>query len=92
MTKVPAVHEVRNTPPTASSLDGKTLTANQIEFVDLVIDHLPRHGWIEPSQLYESLFIDLHPCGVDGVFSDQEVRAMLSILTAVKQNAEGLRE
>jgi type I restriction enzyme R subunit len=73
----------------ASFLEGKTLTANQIEFVDPVIDHLSRRGWIEASQLYESPFIDLHPHGVDGVFSDPEVREMLSILTSIRQNAEG---
>jgi type I restriction enzyme R subunit len=73
----------------ASFLEGKTLTANQIEFVDLVIDHLSRRGWIDPVQLYESPFIDLHPHGVDGVFSDPEVREMLSILTSIRQNAEG---
>jgi type I restriction enzyme R subunit len=73
----------------ASFLEGKTLTANQIEFVDLVIDHLSRRGWIDPVQLYESTFIDLHPHGVDGVFSDPEVREMLSILTSIRQNAEG---
>jgi type I restriction enzyme R subunit len=72
-----------------SFLNGKTLTANQIEFVNLVVDHLSRRGWIEPSQLYESPFIDLHPHGVDGVFNDREVREMLSILTSIRQNAEG---
>jgi type I restriction enzyme, R subunit len=73
----------------ASFLDGKTLTANQIEFVALVIDHLARRGWIDPSQLYESPFIDLHPSGVDGIFNDPEVREMLTILTSIRQNAEG---
>jgi type I restriction enzyme R subunit len=72
----------------SSFLDGKTLTANQIEFVDLVIDHLSRRGWIDPSQLYESPFIDLHPHGVDGIFSDGDVREMLGILTSIRKNAE----
>jgi type I restriction enzyme R subunit len=74
----------------ASFLNGKTLSANQIEFVDLIIDHLSRRGWIEPSQLYESPFVDVHPHGIAGVFSDPQVQEVLSILTAIKHNAETL--
>ena len=68
--------------------EGKALTANQIEFVNLIIDHLARSGWVAPAQLYESPFTDLHPHGVDGVFDDVRVQEMLSILTAIRQNAE----
>jgi type I restriction enzyme R subunit len=74
----------------ASFLNGKTLTANQIEFVDLIIDHLSRRGWIDPAQLYESPFVDVHPHGIAGVFKDPEVKEMLSILTTIKHNAEVL--
>ncbi len=69
-------------------LSDKTLTANQIEFVDLVIDHLSRRGWIDTSQLYESPFTDGHPHGIHGIFTDPQVRQMLTVLNAVKQNAE----
>lgn len=40
--------------------DGNVLTANQIEFVNLIIGHSARSGWIAPTQLYESPFTDLH--------------------------------
>lgn len=73
-----------------SFLNGKTLTANQIEFVDLVIDHLSRRGWIDSAQLYESPFVDVHPHGVAGVFTDSQVQEMLSILTTIKHNAEAV--
>ncbi len=70
-------------------LAGKTLAANQIKFVELVIDHLSRSGWLQRASLYESPFVDMHPSGVDGLFSEPEVQQMLSILTAVRQNAQG---
>jgi type I restriction enzyme R subunit len=33
---------------------GKTLTANQIQFVNLVVDYLTQAGWMSAAQLYES--------------------------------------
>ena len=35
----------------ASFLSGKNLTSNQIEFVNIIIDHLTEHGTIEPERL-----------------------------------------
>jgi type I restriction enzyme R subunit len=73
----------------ASFLGEKTLAANQIKFVELVIDHLSRSGWLERRSLYESPFVDLHPSGVDGLFGQTQVQQMLGILTAVRENAQG---
>ena len=72
----------------SSFLEEKTLAANQIKFVELLIDHLARSGWVEKRSLYESPFVDLHPSGVHGLFPDNEVHQMLAILTAVRQNAQ----
>lgn len=38
----------------AGFIEGTTLTANQLEFINMVIDHLTQRGWVEPSLLYES--------------------------------------
>jgi type I restriction enzyme R subunit len=43
----------------ASFLSGKSLTSHQIEFVNLIIDHLTEHGTIKPERLYESPFYGL---------------------------------
>jgi type I restriction enzyme, R subunit len=51
-------------------LRDRNLTANQIEFTNLIINHLAARGWISPAQLYDSPFTDIHPHGVDGVFDD----------------------
>ena len=44
-----------------SFLAGKSLSANQIEFVNLVVDHLTEHGTVAPDRLYESPFTDITP-------------------------------
>lgn len=41
----------RNFPRLDRFLSGKRLTANQIQFVNLVIDSLTQSGWIRPEQL-----------------------------------------
>jgi type I restriction enzyme R subunit len=47
----------------AEFLMGKVTTANQIEFVDLIINHLTEHGVMGAALLYESPFTDL--IGID---------------------------
>lgn len=46
---------------------GRTLTANPLEFVSLIVDHLTEHGVVEAARLYESPFTDITPHGPDGL-------------------------
>ena len=66
---------------------GKKPTANQIEFINLIVDHLTQRGWMEPSLLYESPYTDFSPRGVEGVFNSAEVTQLLSILTSIRDHA-----
>jgi type I restriction enzyme R subunit len=68
-------------------LDGKTLSANQIHFVNLVIDYLTQAGWMSPAQLYESPFTDFSPRGVEGVFDPAQVTQLLLVLESIRQTA-----
>jgi type I restriction enzyme R subunit len=68
-------------------LNGKTWSANQIEFVNLIVNHLTEHGVMEAARLYESPFTDLTPRGPEGLFSDPQVEALLSVLSSVRANA-----
>ncbi len=70
-----------------SCLAGKTLTANQIEFVNLVVDHLTEHGVVSPERLYESRFTDLMPHGPESRFAASEFDELLKILDAVRATA-----
>jgi len=61
--------------------------ANQIEFLDEVINHLTEHGCLEAARLYESPYTDFSPRGVDGVFSRPQVDELVSVLETVRQRA-----
>lgn len=71
----------------AGFLVGKTLTANQIEFIDLVVDHLTERGVVEPGRLYESPFTDLSPRGPEGLFDPQQLAELLRALDAIRSTA-----
>jgi type I restriction enzyme R subunit len=71
----------------ASFLSGKTLSANQIEFVNLIVDHLTEHGVMDAALLYESPFTDLTPRGPDGIFTSTQVDELVAVLEQVKAAA-----
>lgn len=66
---------------------GKTMNANQLEFVDLIVKHLTEHGLMEASRLYTSPFTDITPHGPDGLFGPAEVDALVAALHQVKARA-----
>ena len=68
-------------------LTGRTLNANQIEFINLIIDHLTAQGVIPTTSLYESPFTDISPLGPDGLFSPGEKDELVSVLDLVHQRA-----
>lgn len=71
----------------AGFLTGKTLGANQIEFVNLIVNHLTEHGVIEAARLYESPFTDLTPRGPDGLFNSAEFDELMTALARIRATA-----
>ncbi len=67
----------------AGFIAGKALSANQIEFINLVVDHLTEHGIVEPGRLYESPFTELTPRGPDGLFSPGQLDELMRALEIV---------
>jgi type I restriction enzyme R subunit len=71
----------------ATFIAGKSLSANQIEFINLVVDHLTEHGIVEPRCLYESPFTDFTPRGPDVLFSQAQLDELMRVLEAVRATA-----
>ena len=73
----------------AGFLAGKTLRANQIEFVNLIVDQLTDHGVMSASLLYESPFTDLATRGPDELFTQPELDEIIAVLDQVTASAVG---
>jgi type I restriction enzyme R subunit len=71
----------------AGFIDGRELTANQIEFINLIIDHLTERGLMDPRRLYESPFTDFDDQGVTGVFSMEDAKLLVQALKQVEARA-----
>lgn len=66
---------------------GKALSANQLEFINLVVDHLTEHGVVELGVLYESPFTDLTPRGPEVLFTPGQLDELMRALAAVRESA-----
>lgn len=68
-------------------LVGTKATANQVEFINLVVDHLTERGVVDPAMLYRSPFTDLSPRGPEGLFSSEEVDDLVAVLREIRERA-----
>ncbi len=66
---------------------GRTLGADQLQFVDMVIGHLTENGIMEAGALYESPFTSVAPLGPDQLFAKAEVRELMRVLESVEATA-----
>ena len=71
----------------AGFIAGRTLSANQLEFINLVVDHLTAHGAMPAERLYESPFTDLSPQGPEALFSSQDLDLLILTLASVEDRA-----
>ncbi|MBC8031228.1 MAG: DEAD/DEAH box helicase family protein [Pyrinomonadaceae bacterium] len=68
-------------------LSQKTLRANQIRFIDQIIDYLTQNGVMDPSLLYEAPFTDYNSTGLDGVFGNDDATGIVSVLDSIRRAA-----
>ncbi len=68
----------------AGFIADRTLSADQIEFLDLVIGYLTDCGAMDPKLLYESPFTDFDSNGVAGVFPPAEVAEIIGVLRGIE--------
>ncbi|MEI6162194.1 MAG: type I restriction-modification enzyme R subunit C-terminal domain-containing protein [Roseococcus sp.] len=66
---------------------GKAFTANQLQFLNTIIDHLTQSGTVEPSRLYEAPYTKFGAKGVDGVFKGAEVVELIRMLDEIRGRA-----
>ena len=71
----------------ADFLAGKSLNANQIEFINLIIDYLTEQGAMDPRRLYESPFTDFDDQGISGIFPQADVQRIVEVLKDVRYRA-----
>ena len=61
------------------------LSADQNEFMDLLVDFLTENGTVDPRLFYESPFTDLDDLGIVGVFSETQTKEIVSIVRRLNQ-------
>jgi type I restriction enzyme R subunit len=69
-------------------LENHNLTANQIRFIEQIIDWLTQHGVMNPYLLYEAPFTDIHTEGLDGVFNDDDADNIIAIVRSFNDSVE----
>lgn len=73
----------------ADLLNQSNLRANQMNFLNRLIDYLTVNGTIQKRMLMQPPFTDLHDMGIFGIFDDDTERAkIISIIDAINRNAD----
>lgn len=68
-------------------LQSGSLSADQIRFIQMIIDHLSKNGTIDKQMLFQSPFNDQHQDGPIGIFDEAQIFQLVSILDEVNRNA-----
>jgi len=64
-----------------------TATAAQIEFINMVIEHLTDQGMMDPSLLYEPPFTGIAPTGPEHLFDEAKVVRLVSTIREINDSA-----
>ena len=54
--------------------------ADQMNFIQTIIEHLTKNGMMELSKLFEPLFTDMNDQGLMGIFDDGNSQKIISIV------------
>jgi type I restriction enzyme, R subunit len=68
-------------------LSAGTASAAQIEFINLIVEHLTDQGIMDPALLYEPPFTDIAPTGPDQVFDEERVTRLFARIRAINDSA-----
>lgn len=62
-------------------------TPEQIEFIDMIVDHLTEKGVMDPQLLYESPFTDVAPSGPEQVFDLTRADKLVDAINDINRSA-----
>lgn len=68
-------------------LSGKNLSANQITFINQIVEHLVKNGVMNPERLFEQPFTDSNIQGLAGVFPN-DANSILTVIAEINKRAE----
>ena len=71
----------------AEFLSAGNLEANQMTFIQNIIQYLTRNGVIEKEMFFESPFTEQHQDGILGLFDDTQATRIISIVDRITSNA-----
>jgi type I restriction enzyme, R subunit len=69
-------------------LKGSTFNAQQIRFIDAMINFLTVKGIIEPQMLFDPPFSDINMSGIVGLFDHDTSTKIISLIQQINQTAE----
>ncbi|MDR6686222.1 type I restriction enzyme R subunit [Arthrobacter sp. 1088] len=64
-----------------------TLTAQQLDFLQVLTNHLVENGRVDPAALFDSPYNELAPSGPDVLFGDEGVVKLFGILRSIERHA-----
>ncbi|TVY09071.1 DEAD/DEAH box helicase family protein [Paenibacillus cremeus] len=71
----------------AALLNKANLNANQIHFINQIIDYLTKNGNLDPGKLMDEPFVHIHQDGVFGLFNETEVEEVVQVVRFMQRNA-----
>ena len=69
----------------AGFINSSTLSANQMTFINKIVQFLTKNGRIEKHMLFEPPFTEQHQDGVIGIFDDAQATKIISIVQKVNE-------
>lgn len=71
----------------ADFVGDKTLNANQLHFIDMIVQQLTENGVVDIGALYESPYSDAAPAGPESLFPESDVDLLAEALNRVRMSA-----
>lgn len=68
-------------------ISDKAISADQIEFIDMIVNALSENGLIDPAMFYESPFTDIDDQGIVGVFGVEKAKSIISVVRRLNEAA-----